>query len=93
MRFGSRPAWDSPDRKPPDENNDGRRGRPFSVRLTDDERERLEQLAKDARDHMPGGWERKRQWQSLGGFVVWAALQWAPPAPERPRGTTKRARQ
>lgn len=50
-----------------------RRGKVFSLRLSDQEREQLRHLYEgEARELIPWG---KR---SLGGFLVWAALQWNP---------------
>lgn len=54
---------------------DGRRGRAFSVRLDDVERNRLAELHAQARPEMP--W-RPHRTNSLGAFIVWAAMQWKP---------------
>lgn len=57
-----------------------RRGKVFSLRLRDDLRMLIEQSQRQAQEHMP--WEFRR---SLGGFIVWAALQWKPPGETKPR--------
>jgi hypothetical protein len=54
--------------------NDNRRGKVFSLRLTDGDREALEAKAKVAAALMP--WSYERRAGSLGSFIIWAALQW-----------------
>lgn len=61
--------------------HDGRRGRAFSVRLDDVERNRLTELLEQARREMP--WRPHRH-GSLGAFIVWAAMQWKPGQPRLP---------
>lgn len=57
-----------------------RRGKVFTLRLSDEERQQLELLERAAQELLP--WERRR---SLGGFMVWAALTWKPPGETKPR--------
>jgi hypothetical protein len=54
---------------------DGRRGAVYSVRLDDVERLRLTELHQQAAGEMP--WRPHRH-NSLGAFIVWAAMQWKP---------------
>lgn len=79
---------------------DGRRGRPFTLRLEDGDRARLEELSRQVkRDKyvsvpVPGRMKIRGndRYGALGPFIVWAALQWRPPievVPARRRvGTT-----
>jgi len=66
----------------------GAQGKPFAVRISDRDRAelaRLRDLAMQLEDP-PRGWRLQRRsspgkWGlSLGAFIVWAALQWRPPA-------------
>jgi hypothetical protein len=75
-------------------------GKPFSVRLTDVQRDHLTKLRDEAAHggHLPRGWDyRERRAgpgggaMSLGGFVVWAAMQWAPPAAATKKKGARRA--
>jgi predicted transcriptional regulator len=61
----------------PTRTEDGRRGKVFSIRLDDETRAKLAALARKAEEAMPWSYERRRG--SIGGFVVWAALQWKSP--------------
>lgn len=54
--------------------NANRKGKVFSVRITDEDRTALEAKAKIAGALMPYSYERRSG--SLGAFLVWAALQW-----------------
>jgi hypothetical protein len=65
----------------PDANNQGRRGRPFSMRLSDDERRLLNEKAAEARRHMPYVYGNGRLHGSVAHFLIWCAMQWAPPKP------------
>lgn len=81
--------------KPPKEGDGYRRtGRIFAFRLTDDERAVLELKEKQSR-HLREGDPGGRRTQSLGAYVVWAALQWQSPQleliPEAP-GPVRRRR-
>lgn len=55
---------------------DGRRGAIFSMRISDDDRRLLELREKQSREVR--GYTQTRRYRSLGGFLVWAALQWKP---------------
>jgi hypothetical protein len=65
---------------PPDDNNAGRRGKPYSLRISEPERIALEAKRAAAREHMPYDYDAHRQHGSMSHFLIWAALQWAPPA-------------
>lgn len=83
--------------------DDGRAGRPFTMRLKGDDRKAIEHLM-FLESQIP--WQMDGRWKpyetgerrSLGAFIVWAAKQWRPPskaaipkAAPRSRGKTKRA--
>lgn len=68
---------------------DGRRGRAFSVRIDDDERNTLTALHQKAKSEM--GW-RPHRTNSLGAFIVWAALKWKPSVQELPFGKQAKPR-
>jgi hypothetical protein len=79
--------------------NRGRVGKPYSLRLTEEERRELDASCKAAREHMPYSYGNHRQHGSMSHFIVWAALQWKPPAAttaglrvELQPGTTRRRR-
>ena len=82
--------------------DDGREGRPFTMRLRDEDREKLMVMM---REGWRGGFRRGHGAHrgALGPFIVWAALQWSPPVlevaaaapvskPPRPRAVSKPAR-
>lgn len=74
--------------------NQGRRGRPFSLRLTEEERKALNERAAEARRHMPYEYGNGRLHGSVAHFLVWAAMQWKAPEPEAeaaPRRTSTRS--
>jgi hypothetical protein len=64
--------------------DDGRRGKVFSIRIGDEDRAALAALARKAETEMPWSYERRRG--SIGGFLVWAALQWKAPSEKIARG-------
>jgi hypothetical protein len=57
-----------------------RRGKVFSLRLADSDREQLLKVIGER--HVTVPWHVGR---SLGSFIVWAALQWKPPGETKPR--------
>lgn len=61
---------------------DGRIGRVFSLRLTDDDERQLRELHAQATAHMPPTFGRKAD--GFGWFIVWAARQWRSPAQQLP---------
>jgi hypothetical protein len=68
----------------PDPDGYQRRGKVFSVRLSDEDRDQLLTLLGTNKRMHPGTipWHVAR---SLGSFMVWAALQWKPPGETKPR--------
>jgi len=84
-----------------DDDNARESGKPFSVRMTDAQRDQLRQLRDLAAHggHLPRGWDYRARRagpgggpMSVGGFVVWAALQWKPPANATAKGKRRAGR-
>jgi len=78
--------------------NDGRRGRVFSLRLSAEDEKTITDNLRRAQewqqslpwDKRPAGWSYRAL--SLGGFMVWAASTWSAPAAGKTKRRARRPR-